>query len=85
MHCFSSLDRPLFQAFINERNLDTSTFDSVIAWDQNYSYAIEAQAVFMVFNRLGSGWKILNFFVFTNRFDQFRLPYSRQKSLQVVW
>ena len=59
---FSSLDRPLFQAFINERNLDTSTFESVVAWDQNYSYAIESQAVFMVFQRLGGGWKILNFF-----------------------
>lgn len=56
---FASLDSQLFIDFTKERNIDSTSFDSVVAWDKQYSYAIEAEAVFMVLDRLGGGWKII--------------------------
>ena len=55
---FANLDGTLAKQFSQERNLDLSSIDSVVVWDQMYSYALEAEASFMLFSRLGG------FFVF---------------------
>jgi len=59
---FARLDQKLFVAFALERNLTLENLDTVVAWDQEYSYALEAQAAFMVLRRLGGFWKILGLF-----------------------
>lgn len=61
---FTSLDSQLFRDFTKERKIDPTTFDAVVAWDQQYSYAIEAEAIFMVLNRLGGIWKFLSYLRF---------------------
>lgn len=58
---FTSLDSQLFLDFTKERKIDPTSFDAVVAWDQQYSYAIEAEAVFMILNRLGGMWKFLSY------------------------
>ena len=50
---FARLDQKLFTSFAHERNLTLEKLDTVVAWDQEYSYALEAQAAFMVLRRLG--------------------------------
>ena len=50
---FTSLDHPSFLAFAEERGLDLNSMDTSVVWDQEYSYALEAEATFMILNRLG--------------------------------
>ena len=56
---FARLDQGLFATFAEERNLALKKLDTVITWDQEYSYALEDQAVFMILRRLGGVWSIL--------------------------
>ena len=56
---FARLDQGLFATFAKERNLALKKLDTVITWDQEYSYALEDQAVFMILRRLGGVWSIL--------------------------
>ena len=59
---FAPLDHPRFEKFAKERNLNRDDMDTVVAWDQEYSYGLEAQAVFMVLKRLGGFWQLLSIF-----------------------
>ena len=59
---FSPLDHPRFEKFAKERNLNRDDMDTVVAWDQEYCYGIEAQAAFMVLKCLGGFWKLLSIF-----------------------
>ena len=56
---FSSLDSALFLGFAKERKLDLNQIDSIVVWDQQYSFALEAEGVFMVIKRLGGVWRLL--------------------------
>ena len=55
---FTTLDHPSFLAFAEERSLDLNSMDTSVVWDQEYSYALEAEATFMILNRLGGLWTI---------------------------
>ena len=55
---FTTLDHPSFLAFAEERGLDLNSMDTSVVWDQEYSYALEAEATFMILNRLGGLWTI---------------------------
>ncbi len=61
---FSSLDNALFLSFAKERKLDFDNMDSIVVWDQQYSFSLEAEGVFMVIKRLGGVWSILLLFSF---------------------
>jgi len=61
---FAPLEHPLFQKFVQERNLDLSQLDSIVVWDQTFSYAYEAEAVFMILKRLGGFWTAFQIFAF---------------------
>lgn len=65
---FASLNHPVFHAFVAQRNLDLSAVDSIVVWDQTYSYAYEAEAVFMILKRLGGAWNVLLLFSFFPKF-----------------
>lgn len=54
---FSSLDSKHAIEFAHLREINLIELNSIIAWDQDQSYAYEAQAVFMILNRLGGLWK----------------------------
>lgn len=56
---FASLDSDLVKQFAHERNIDLNAIDTVIVWDQTYSYTMEAEATFMLFNRLGGVFSLL--------------------------
>ncbi|MEN8769404.1 MAG: DCC1-like thiol-disulfide oxidoreductase family protein [Candidatus Arcticimaribacter sp.] len=56
---FSSLDSALFLGFAKERELDLNQIDSIVVWDQQYSFALEAEGVFMVLKQLGGAWRLL--------------------------
>ena len=56
---FSSLDSALFLGFAKERKLDLNQIDSIVVWDQQYSFSLEAEGVFMVIKRLGGVWRLL--------------------------
>ena len=59
---FARLDQGLFTTFAKERNLALKKLDTIITWDQEYSYVLEDQAVFMILRRLGGVWSILYLF-----------------------
>ncbi len=59
---FVPLDHPRFKKFAKERNLNRDDMDTVVAWDQEFSFGIEAQAVFMILKRLGGLWQLLSIF-----------------------
>ncbi len=61
---FSSLDSALFLGFAKERELDLNQIDSIVVWDQQYSFALEAEGVFMVLKQLGGAWRLLLLFSF---------------------
>ena len=61
---FAPLNHSIFQAFVQQRNLDLSKLDSIVVWDQTFSYAYEAEAVFMILKRLGGAWSVLLIFSF---------------------
>lgn len=61
---FAPLDHPEFIKFTAQRNLDLSHLDSIVVWDQTFSYAYEAEAVFMILKRLGGSWKLFLLFSF---------------------
>ena len=73
---FISLDHPSFLAFAEERGLDLNSMDTSVVWDQEYSYALEAEATFMILNRLGGLWTMPYFF--TQRPHQWHLSHCRQ-------
>ena len=56
---FSSLDSALFLGFAKERELDLNQIDSIVVWDQQCSFALEAEGVFMVIKQLGGAWRLL--------------------------
>lgn len=59
---FASLEHPLFKKFAEARKINPKEMDTVVAWDQEYSYGFEAQAAFMVLKRLGGLWQLLTVF-----------------------
>lgn len=56
---FSSLDSALFLGFAKDRVLDLNLIDSIVVWDQQYSFALEAEGVFMILKQLGGAWRLL--------------------------
>lgn len=56
---FSPLDSALFLGFAKDRELDLNQIDSIVVWDQQYSFALEAEGVFMVIKQLGGAWRLL--------------------------
>lgn len=56
---FSSLDNALFLGFAKDRELDLNLIDSIVVWDQQYSFALEAEGVFMILKQLGGAWRLL--------------------------
>ena len=55
---FTTLDHPRFLAFARARSLDLNLLDTSVVWDQEYSYALEAEGTFMILKRLGGLWSI---------------------------
>lgn len=65
---FAPLQDSVFNEFAAERNLDASKRDSLVVWDQTYSYGFEADAIFMILNRLGGAWNVFLMFSFLPKF-----------------
>ena len=59
---FASLQSDLAQQFIKERGLDIEQLNSVITWDQEFSYFTESKAVFTIIRKLGFPWYCLAVF-----------------------
>lgn len=61
---FAPLDGAIAKDFAKTRHIDLDAIDSVIIWDQTFSYAMEAEATFMLFKRLGGVFSFFTIFAF---------------------
>ena len=59
---FAQLKGKMASDFAKARNIKLDEIDTVIIWDQSYSYAMEAEATFMLFHRLGGVFWLLTVF-----------------------
>ncbi len=61
---FAQLNGKMANDFAQERNIKLDEIDTVIIWDQSYSYAMEAEATFMLLKRLGGVFALFTIFAF---------------------
>ncbi|TWP23849.1 thiol-disulfide oxidoreductase DCC family protein [Apibacter muscae] len=59
---FASLQSEIGQNFLNERNLSSHSFDSIILYQPNSAYFLKSDAVLQIFKLLGFPFSILSIF-----------------------